>query len=312
MLNELLHSKLTKREKQTKQISINQLTQILQAPLAHVPEWKELIPGVGDIQRKIEIGQRESLTAGYEATTKREREEEMEEEEEAAKEEEKKRRKEAAEERKEEAAQKYEEKREQQEVENPFETTEIIPETTLLTRDADQVEWLWSPTTIVENGDEQLQLIVDEFTRKTFTQSPSVATMWIIRNQAEFWMEEFFNFTLAPCEFRPELPPVQNLRVQLIVPIIKMLFAIQKAEQENQDEKYQVVFSEPLFQEWQWRQILSILFPLTAMVYYQEIPASGQGTTIFNAASQYIQSGNPNVIPLLRVVKGHCVPLLNP
>jgi hypothetical protein len=315
LTGKLSKTKSTSRRKElTKRTTL--LKDILSAPLGQLPdlyarEWKKTIP-FSAVQLRIEVGDRPSTLEGF--TPKRERDDDEalasgpitpEEIAEAEKEEQEKQAKkddlkETREENKKAEENKYEVKRQQQERENPFEPTEIISETTLVTRDADQVEWLWTPSSeSQEDGDVQLQAMVNEFAQQAFSASPSVATMWLLRNQAEFWIEEFLNFVVAPCEYKAEFKQMQDMRVQLMVPLLKMRAALEKSIQEGTPAKFAVIFATPLFQPWEWREILSTLFPLTAMVYFREIPASGQAQSVYAQAQYFINANNKNVIPWL-------------
>jgi len=109
----------------------------------------------------------------------------------------------------------------------------------------------------------------------------------LLRQQARFWIEEFFNFILAPCDFaNPSDIQIDQMyskyRIHIMVPLIKLALFTSNQQEVNKlreasqketksDEVYQRLMS-PIMTTPQWREYLTVHFPDAARVLFNESP----------------------------------------
>jgi hypothetical protein len=129
-------------------------------------------------------------------------------------------------------------------------------------------------------GNEGLRKMVSR-TRRMFTTLqkddwPRTDDLWLLRQEAQFWLEEFFNFLLTPCEFAnpaylENSHATSKYRTHVILPLTKLVLISQDREKRipEKAEQTSLVFS-PMMTQIQWREYLSLNFPDAAASLFGE------------------------------------------
>lgn len=126
---------------------------------------------------------------------------------------------------------------------------------------------------VYKNGDDELWAMVPTIVSLGGQPLPSLAEFWMLKHEAGFWSEEYFNVSLASCDFSAPavLESDSNFRRYIMFNLLKLAQAATTAR----DTRYQGALAVPLFTMTQWREYMSTQFPLSSIVYFQETPASG-------------------------------------
>lgn len=91
---------------------------------------------------------------------------------------------------------------------------------------------------------------------------------WLVKNEVRFWIEEFFNSTLRPCNFATpstlmNADQYEKFQTRIMYSLLKLTRAVA-------DMTGKLTPQTALFTPAQWREYLSINFPAEAAVYFQE------------------------------------------
>lgn len=170
----------------------------------------------------------------------------------------------------------------QQQVDDPFPVSETYKESSVPDPGVYVTSQYATTTGQYETSEQELLEMLNtlQALQNSRAPLPTVAEFWMMRHEAGFWIEEFFNVSLASCDFSS--PAIfereQAFRRYILFNLLKLSLAAA-----TQRDRYQGALREPLFDAWQWREYMSTQFPLISMTLFDETPASGAAVALRQA-----------------------------
>lgn len=163
------------------------------------------------------------------------------------------------------------------------------------------------------------QYYLAEIAKQTLTmlalKVPSVDDLVLLKQQARFWLDEFFNNVVLPCTFAaPNLITSRGdgdvfaaYRLNVMPALFTLSFFLERPDLvlEGGRNKAAVDYlKRPIMTEGEWRQYMSMNFPQTAMVLFDEVPGtvtltSDAAKEAFQLAKRVAEETSP-IIPTLQ------------